>query len=479
MTLTIMSFALYMVVMFAIGLYFYFRTDTLSDFVIGGRKLGTFPSAISSVASDFSGWLLMGLPGFALSGGMGAFWIALGLLIGTYCNWRFIAPKLRSESEALGDSVTIPVFLERKLNDNTGLVRIILSIAILFFFVSYTSSGLIAGGKLFSATFNVDYQVAVFIGFAVILSYTFLGGYMAVCWTDVIQGCLMLAALLVIPIMAMNSLGGFSEANAALMQQSPDHFSFFKNPDGTDLGIITILSLMAWGLGYFGQPHILSRFMGIASAKDTANARRIAVTWTFVAMSMALVTGYLGKVYFAENPLADPEQVFLALIGALTHPLVGGLLLAAVMAAIMSTADSQLLVASSAVTNDFFPEMADDPQKQKFALWVGRISVFVIAIIALLISLNPDTSLLNIVGYAWAGLGATVGSVLLLTLTWGKVTNWGAIAGIVVGGGVTIIWHSMEGGIFDIYELLPAFIAAAAAIVVVSSMTANTQASAS
>lgn len=476
------AFGLYLAIMFAIGLYFYFRTETMSDFILGGRSLGAFPSAISSVASDFSGWLLMGLPAFAMTGGMGAFWIAFGLFLGTFANWTLVAPRLRQQSYDLGDACTVPTFLERKLNDPTNFLRIVLSLAILFFFAFYTASGFVAGGKLFNVLFDVNYHVAITIGAVVVLSYTFLGGYLAVSWTDVIQGLLMLAALIFMPIVAIEALGGLGETLNALKTLSPHQLSLFTspvsdvqdgqllvhtNPAGSPMTIIGILSLMAWGLGYFGQPHILVRMMGIRSVKAVRNAKWFAVSWTFVAMSMAIIIGFIGVVYFQGKPIADKEQVFILMIQGLTHPLVAGLLLAAIMAAVMSTADSQLLVASSALTADLIRDKIQEHQ----ALFLGRVTVIVIAIIALFLAWDENSKVLDIVSYAWAGLGASIGSLMLMSLLWSKTTYHGGIAGVIVGGLTTVAWNKLEGGWFELYELLPAFLCSVIAIVVISLIT--------
>ncbi len=460
-------FIIYLFVMLCIGLYFYIRTKNVHDFVLGGRKLGAFPSAISSVASDHSGWVLLGLPGFALTGGMGAFWIAVGLSLGFFASWSLLSNKLRTESENIDNTVTIPTFLEKKLKDPTGFLRLSLSIAILFFFVFYTSSGFVASGKLFTSMFNIDYKIAVIIGFLVVMSYTLLGGYLAVSWTDVIQGCLMVAGLLIVPLMAINNSGGISTVFEKIKEINPNHIALFRNPDGSTLTFISILSLMAWGLGYFGQPHILARYMGISSAKKTSVARTIAVIISVFLMGMAILVGLVGVAYFNENPLSDPEQVYLKLISAVSHPIIGGLLLASVMAAIMSTADSQLLVASSALTIDIFSKRID----AKRQLLYSRLTVLLIAIIAMILAINPNSSVLGIVSYAWAGLGASCGAVLTLTLLWKKTTYQGGIAGVIVGAIVTIVWNKLSGGIFDLYELLPAFLCAFLAVVIVSTIT--------
>lgn len=466
----LLVFLIYLLGMLAIGIYFYFRTKNIDDFVLGGRSAGAFPSAVSSVASDHSGWVLLGLPGFALSSGMQSFWIAFGLFLGFAASWILMAKRLRLESENLDNAITIPTFLERKLKDPTGFLRIVLAIAILFFFTFYTSAGFVAGAKLFENILGINFRLGVFICFLVVLGYTFLGGYLAVTWTDVIQGCLMVAGLLIIPIMAIQNFGGLSEVFEAIKSVSPNHISFFQHLDGTPITFITILSLMSWGLGYFGQPHILARYMGISSVKKTSLAQTIAISMSIFLMGMAVLVGLIGVAYFGDS-LDDPEKVYLMLIDTVSHPIIGGLLLASVMSAIMSTADSQLLVASSAFTGDIVSRHLNSKQK----LFYSRVSITVIAMLAIMLALNLESSVLGIVSYAWAGLGASCGATLLLALLWKKTTYQGGFAGVMVGAMVTIIWNKLSGGIFDLYELLPAFILAICAGVIVSLVTYKKQ----
>lgn len=467
MSLEFLTFGIYLLVMFGIGIYFYFRTNDISDFILGGRQLGPIPSAISAGASDMSGWLLMGLPAFALADGMTAFWICLGLFLGTFANWQLIAPRLRSESEMLGDALTVPTFLERKLRDPTGFLRIALALAILFFFTVYTASGFVAGGKLFNSLFGVEYHVAIVIGAAVVLTYTFLGGYLAVSWTDVLQGLLMIIAIIIIPLMAINSMGGFDNTLEQLRGVSPSHLSFFTKPDGSQMTLLSIASLMAWGLGYFGQPHILARFMGIRDVESVSTAKWVATGWSGVVMTFSVSVGLIGFIYFYQNPLADNEQVFIELIKVLTHPIITGFFLAAIMAAIMSTADSQLLVASAALTSDLLGKYLTPKQ----SLLLGRITVGAISMIALIVAWDESSKVLGLVSYAWAGLGASCGAVMLVALWWHKATWHGGIAGALTGAVVTVIWNKLGGGIFELYELLPAFLAAIVAMVVVSLFT--------
>ena len=465
MQLTIFIF--YLVAMMVVGIVFYFRTKNMEDFALGGRSVGALPSGVSSVTSDMSGWLLLGLPGVALASGMDAAWISIGLFIGFAAAWFIIAKPLREETERLQNSITIPTFLERKLQDPTGFLRLSLAIAILFFFVFYVSGGLVAGSKLFASVFGLPRVVGIFIIFAAVIAYTFLGGYLAVTWTDVIQGCLMLIGLLVIPIMAIQQYGGLGLVVETINQQSPNHLSLFREVSGNSRSLLAILSNASWGFGYLGIPHIVVRYMGISSAKKVPVAGTIAVVYVGILMLMAVTSGLLGVAFFADNPLEDPEQVYLVLINTVSHPVIGGLLLAAVVSAIMSTADSQLLVASTAFTVDLISKRLDSSKQ----LLYSRITVLVVAVLALLLAFNENASVQGIVSYAWSGLAATCGAPLVWALTWKRTTYQGGIAGVIVGAVITVGWKLLPGGIFQLYELLPAFVFACLAVVVVSLAT--------
>ena len=467
MQLTI--FILYLVGMMAVGIYFYFRTKNMEDFALGGRSVGPLPSGVSSVTSDMSGWLLLGLPGVALSAGMDAAWISIGLFIGFAAAWFIIARPLREETERLENSITIPTFLERKLGDPTGFLRLSLAIAILFFFVFYVSGGLVAGSKLFQSVFGLPRAWGIVIIFVAVIGYTFLGGYLAVTWTDVIQGCLMLIGLLVIPIMAIQQFGGLPKVIETINQESPNHLSLFTEVSGSRRTLLAILSNASWGFGYLGIPHIVVRYMGIKSPDKVPVAGTIAVVYVGVLMLMAVTSGLLGVAFFADSPLEDPEQVYLLLVNTVSHPVIGGLLLAAVVSAIMSTADSQLLVASTALTVDMITKKLDSKKQ----LLYSRLTVLAVAVLALLLSFNENASVQGIVSYAWSGLAATCGAPLLLALTWKKTTYQGGIAGVIVGAVITVGWKLLadSGGVFLLYELLPAFVFACVAVVVVSLAT--------
>ena len=464
------TFIVYLAGMLAVGIIAYYRTGSLSDYLLGGRRLNSFTTALSAGASDMSGWLLLGLPGYAYAKGYEAGWIALGLLIGTYINWRFIAEKLRIFTAALGDSITLSEYFENRFNDQTRILRIATAFFILAFFLFYTSSGLVAGGKLFNSVFGLPYIWAVLVGALAIIIYTFLGGFMAVCWTDCIQGILMFLALALVPIIGIVSQGGWGNATEAMRSVNPSLLSPFKSIDGQAISALSIISLMAWGLGYFGQPHILARFMAIRSSDEIPQARMIAMWWVFIGMAGALFVGFVGIGAF-KTPLegADTEKVFILLVQSLLHPIPAGICLAAILAAIMSTADSQLLVSSSALTEDFYKPFIRKDASQKELIWVGRITVVIIAIIAFILAMNPDSKVLDLVAFAWGGFGAAFGPTIIMSLFWKRMTKAGAFAGILVGGITVFIWGKfLKGGLFDLYEIVPGFVLSLIAIVIAS-----------
>tara|TARA_R110001592_G_scaffold35495_3_gene120746 strand:- start:37050 stop:38525 length:1476 start_codon:yes stop_codon:yes gene_type:complete len=458
------TFAVYIAVMLALGYVAYKRTTNLSDYILGGRTIGPGTAALSAGASDMSGWLLLGLPGYALVAGYEATWIAGGLLAGTYLNWLIVARRLRVYSHAVNDSLTLPAYFEFRFEDKSRALRVISAIFILLFFLFYTSSGLVAAGKLFESTFGLDYQTAVVVGTVIIVSYTFFGGFLAVSWTDVIQGLLMAAALVIVPIIALNSIGGWGNAQAAMEASNPELLTFFNDVEGNPLGFVAIISLVGWGLGYFGQPHILARFKAIGDDAALPTARRIAVLWTSICLVAALMVGWVGIGYLGEGGIADAETVFLVLIQAMMHPIVAGILLAAVLAAIMSTADSQLLVSSSALAEDFYKALFRRDATQSELVWVGRFAVVGIAILALVFAFNPESTVLSLVSYAWAGFGAAFGPAVILSLFWKRMNRNGALAGIIVGGVTVVVYKQID--TIGLYEIIPGFILATIAIVV-------------
>lgn len=467
------TFIVYLILMLSIGVYAYLRTKNSTDYFLGGRALGPWPAALSAGASDMSGWLLLGLPGYAYAAGLESFWLAAGLLIGNWINWLIAAKRLRTYSITT-DSITIPEFLSRRFNDSSRLIQTISALFILLFFLFYTSSGLVAGGKLFETVFGLDYSTAVIVGTVCVVSYTLFGGFLAVAWTDLVQGLLMAAALLIVPIATMQ--GSFSDLGNSLATINPELLTIWNGMNGQPLSAIAIVSLVAWGLGYFGQPHILARFQATRSNRDLTTARRIAIGWTALAMAGAVMVGLVGLVYITNHPtttLEDGEKIFMLLVDAAFHPVIAGILLAAILAAIMSTADSQLLVSSSALAEDFYKQVVKRDASSEEVVRVGRIGVILISITALVLAMTPDSSVLGLVSYAWAGFGAAFGPALVLSLYWQRMNRNGALAGILVGGLTIVIWKQISGGIFDVYEIVPGIIFSTIAIVVVSLLSAE------
>ena len=468
------TFIAYLGLMLYIGYYAYQRTANSSDYFLGGRTLGPWPAALSAGASDMSGWLLLGLPGYAYAAGIEAFWLAGGLLIGTWANWLVSAKRLRTFSMTVDNALTLPEFISRRFNDKSKSVQTIAAFFILMFFLFYTSSGLVAGGKLFETVFGLDYTYAVIIGTICVVSYTLFGGFLAVSWTDLVQGLLMSAALLIVPIASMQ--GDFGQLNAELSAINPELLTLWNDIAGEPLSWIAIVSLLAWGLGYFGQPHILARFLATRSNADLTTARRIAVIWTAISMFGAVLVGLVGLIYVQGNladGLADGEKIFMLLVNAMFHPVIAGILLAAILAAIMSTADSQLLVSSSALAEDFYKQLFKPDATTEQVMLVGRIGVILLSLLALSLAMNPDSSVLGLVSYAWAGFGAAFGPVLVLSLYWKRMNRNGALAGIIVGGVTIVVWKQLTGGIFDLYEIVPGIIFATISIVMVSLLTAK------
>ena len=454
----LVSFVLYLAFMLFIGWIFYSRTKNLSDYILGGRGLNSWVTSMSAQASDMSGWLLLGLPGYAYISGLESIWIALGLIVGTYLNWRFIAGRLRKYTEISGNSITIPDYFENRFRDDSKVLRIISAIFILIFFLIYTASGFVAGAKLFSAIFGLSYPAALSIGACFIISYTFLGGFMAVSWTDFFQGLIMFFAILTVPLLGVYSFGGFNETFVAIREVNADLLDAFTKADGDKLSAVSIFSLMAWGLGYFGQPHILARFMAIRHSDQIRQARVIAMIWVVFSLFGAVLLGLVGNAYL--NPPLEAsasETVFMVMVDSLVNPILAGFLLAAILAAIMSTADSQLLVTSSALTEDCYRVLFRRNASDKELVWFSRFAVIGVALIASFIALDPNSSVLDLVAYAWGGFGAAFGPLIILSLFWKRMTRKGAVGGILAGGLIVLLWKQLHGGIFDIYEIVPGF----------------------
>ncbi len=465
----VISLSIYMFGMLGIGYFAYRRTSDLSDYMLGGRNLGPAVTALSAGAADMSGWLLMGLPGAMYVAGLSSGWIVVGLTIGAYLNWLFVAPRLRSYTEVANNSITIPDYFENRFHDSSRILRIVSALVIFVFFTFYTSSGIVSGGELFKSAFQMDYSLGVWLTAGVVILYTLFGGFLAVSWTDFVQGTIMFIALILVPVVTFMETGGWGPTFAEINGIDPGLLDVFK---GTSF--IGIISLVAWGLGYFGQPHIIVRFMAITSVKEMRNARRIGMGWMIFSIVGAMFTGLLGIAYFQQTgqTLANPETVFIVLSNLLFHPIIFGFLLAAILAAIMSTISSQLLVTASALAEDFYKSFMRRSASDKELVLAGRLSLLVVAVIALFLALNPNETILNLVGYAWAGFGSAFGPVVLLSLYWKRMNKWGALAGMITGTLTVIIWEQIE-AFAEIYEMIPGFLACTLAIVIVSFMTAR------
>ena len=463
----IAAFILYLLAMMGIGVYHYRRTHNMADYILGNRRLGAWVTSMSAEASDMSGWMLMGLPGYAYVAGLNAGWIALGLALGTLANWKFIATRLRRYTELANNSLTLPDFFRNRYHDNSNLLRIIPAIFILIFFIIYTSSGFVASGKLFETIFGLSYTYSLLLGAFVVVFYTFVGGFLAVCWTDFIQGVMMFFAILIVPTAGAIALGGITPTLDGLYAMAPSFFDPFVKPDGSTLSFTEFISLMGWGLGYFGQPHILVRFMAINSSRELGQATRIAMTWVAISLSAAVLVGMVGRAYLTE-PLfgTATETVFLVMTDSIFNPFVAGLILSAVLAAIMSTASAQLLVAASAFAQDFYRSLLHKNASQSELVWVSRLSVLLIAALSLTLAMNPESLILDMVAYAWAGFGAAFGPALLASLFWRRATRNGILAGIITGGVTVLVWKQFA--LFGLYEIIPGFIFALCAIYIVS-----------
>ena len=478
-TITI-TFLVYLAVVMGIGVIAYRRTQSLADYILGGRRLGSWTTALSAQASDMSGWLLLGLPGAAYAAGLEtAAWIALGLLIGTYLNWRFVARRLRLATERLGNALTIPDYFEARFADNWRVLRIFAALFVLVFLAVYTSAHLVAGAKLFHMVFDVSHFTAVTAGAIVILVYTALGGFLAVSWTDALQGTLMFLALLVVVALGVAAVGGVGESVSRINAINPALLNPLTDSDRDALGVIAIASGLGWGLGYFGQPHILVRFMAIRDPEHLKRARWIAMTWVTTCLCAAVAVGLVGIAHLgAPGAEADTETVFIQLTELLLHPVIAGVCLAGILAAVMSTADSQLLVASSAVSEDLYKALLRPRASQRELVWVGRAVVVALALGAYILAQDEESGVLELVGYAWAGFGATFGPTILMSVLWPRMNRAGALAGVVTGGAAVIVWDLLAamdgvtlGGLFALYELVPAFALSLLAIVVVTWLT--------
>jgi sodium/proline symporter len=474
---TLFSLAIYFMAMIGIGLYAYKKsTSDAAGYMLGGRSLSPSVTALSAGASDMSGWMLMGLPGAMFVSGLSSIWIAIGLVIGAYFNYLIVAPRLRTYTEVANDSITLPDFFENRFNDKRHLLRVVSSIVIILFFTLYTSSGIVAGGKLFESSFGLDYESGLYVTAGVVVLYTMFGGFLAVSLTDFVQGCIMVVALVLVPFVVINDIGGLSVMHETINSLDAEKFNLFSG-----VSALAIISAMAWGLGYFGQPHIIVRFMAIRSVKDLPVARRIGMTWMIVAISGAMATGFAGIAYVAKTGTAvnDPETIFILFSQLLFHPLIAGFLLAAILAAIMSTISSQLLVTSSSLTGDFYQAFLNKEATDKQLVFVGRLSVLLVALVAISLAYDRNSSILSLVSNAWAGFGAAFGPLVILSLYWKKMNKQGALAGMLTGAFTVLFWIyapvTIGGETLSslMYEIVPGFILATIAIIVVSKVTAS------
>jgi SSS family solute:Na+ symporter len=480
---TFISLAIYFIAMLGIGLYSYRQASTdMEGYMLGGRNLSPGVTALSAGASDMSGWMLMGLPGAMYVSGLSSAWIAVGLIIGAYLNYILVAPRLRVYTEVANNAITIPDYFENRFNDSSHTLRLISSIVIVLFFTLYTSSGVVAGGKLFESSFGLSYEMGLYITAGVVVAYTLFGGFMAVSITDFVQGCIMFISLVMVPVVVLFELGGFGAAAEQLNHVSGNFLDMMTDAgSGQTMTWLGIISFLSWGLGYFGQPHIIVRFMAIRSVKDIKTARRIGISWMIVSVVGALATGLLGLAYVTSTgaTLEDPETVFIFLSQLLFHPLIGGFLLAAILAAVMSTISSQLLVTSSSLTGDFYQAFFRRDASQHELVVVGRISVALVAILAIYLAYDRDSTILSLVSNAWAGFGAAFGPVILISLLWKGMTRMAAITGMLVGATTVLIWIyapiTIDGQNLSkwMYEIIPGFIACSVSIILVSLLSPN------
>jgi len=468
---TLLSLGLYFIAMLLIGWYAYRTTQANVDgFLLGGRQLSPSVMALSAGASDMSGWILMGLPGAIYVSGLSSAWIAVGLVIGAYLNYLLIAPRLRVFTEIAGDAVTIPDFLNNRFASQGSALRIIAALVIIIFFTLYTSAGLVSGGKLFASAFGQDYHVGIILTASVVVAYTLFGGFLAVSMTDFVQGSIMLVAMIAVPYVA------FTHTDNTLQTLQDIDPSLLSMVSGVT--IIGAISSAAWGLGYFGQPHIIVRFMAISDVKDMPVARRIGIGWMLTTILGAIAIGMVGHAYVTEHSLTltDPETVFIVLSQLLFHPFIGGLLLAAILAAIMSTISSQLLVSASSISEDIYHKLFAKSASQKSIVLVSRVAILAVCFVAGLLAMNPNSSILNLVGNAWAGFGAAFGPLIILALFWQGLTYKGAIGAMLSGTATVLFWIygpleiNGQSAASYIYEIVPGFLVALTSGIIISKL---------
>ena len=461
----LITFAIYLLAMIGIGVVAWKRTRDFDDYILGGRSLGGYVTALSAGASVMSGWLLMGLPGALYLSGVSEAWIAIGLVLGAWANWKFVAGPLRVYTERTDNALTLPDYFTTRFAADGKLLRIVSALVVLVFFAVYCASGIVAGARLFESVFGLSYAQALWWGAAATILYTLVGGFLAVSWTDTVQATLMIFALILTPVIVILSIGGVGDSLRIIEQVDPAKLDWFK---GGELGLVGIVSLLAWGLGYFGQPHILARFMAADSLAVIPQARRIGMAWMVLCLFGAMATGFFGIAYFAQHPeqagmvSENHERVFISLSNLLFNPWIAGVLLSAILAAIMSTLSCQLLVCSSALTEDFYRGFLRPRASERELVWTGRAMVLGIALVAIFIARDPQSRVLGLVSYAWAGFGAAFGPVVLFSLFWARMTRSGALAGMLAGAATVILWKYTGSAL---YEMVPGVIAASIAIV--------------
>ncbi|MBP2167121.1 sodium/proline symporter [Erwinia toletana] len=461
------TFTVYILGMVLIGFLAYRSTKNFDDYILGGRSLGSVVTALSAGASDMSGWLLMGLPGAIFLSGISESWIAIGLTLGAWLNWKIVAGRLRVQTEHHDNALTLPDYFSSRFEDKSKLLRVISAIVILVFFTIYCASGIVAGARLFESTFGMSYETALWAGAAATIIYTFVGGFLAVSWTDTVQAGLMFFALILTPVMVIFAVGGISDSLRVIEAKSLENLDMLKG-----LNVVAVISLLGWGLGYFGQPHILARFMAADSHRSIRTARRIGMTWMILCLAGTVAVGFFGIAYFQNNPALaggvteNGERVFIELARILFNPWIAGILLSAILAAVMSTLSCQLLVCSSALTEDLYKSFLRKDASQRELVWVGRMMVLLVAVIAIALAANPDNRVLGLVSYAWAGFGAAFGPVVLFSVCWSRTTRNGALAGMIIGAVTVLVWKQYAW--LGLYEIIPGFIFASIAIVLFS-----------
>lgn len=462
----ILAFIVYFAILLAVGIIFHKRQTSSAEFVMGNRSLNFWVVSLSAHASDMSAWLFMAFPMVVFQLGMGQIWMAVGLIVGMYMNWQIVAPKLRRLTEKY-DCYTLPSFFEKHFKDNSGILRVLSALATIIFLVHYLASGMIGMGNLLESLFGLDYLVGLTIALLVAVIYTYLGGFATVAWTDFFQGIFLLAMIIIVPYMALAHVGGWDVVIAAAAKQNIPLSPLMKWDLETTLPLF--LLALGWGLGYFGMPHIITKFMGIKNPDELNKAKWLGISWQTLSLAAATAVGVIG-IAFYPNGLANPELVFIEMVKTLFHPFFGGIILCAIIAAIMSTMDSQILVCASIISEDLYRRFAPKGTPDKNVLRVSQISVPIVTLVALMLAANRSTTILDTVSYAWSGLGSAFGPLVLMSLYSKTVNRAGAIAGIVVGTGVVMIWPTLNPLIMDykIMAMIPGFFLSLASIYLVS-----------